>query len=221
MQTTLLTIGIALILALVTALVGPMFVDWGRFRTNFEAHASRLAGQPVRINGHIDVRLLPIPAVRLQGIDIGPPDSKAPLSARELDAELSLPSLMRGELRATVLRIDAPRFALQRDTEGRVSGLPLAASDVTIDRVVVHEGRIRIADAASAAGSVLDHWSFDGDVRAPNGPIRGDGAFVVDHQTYNYRIQMSRGADDSIKLRLGLDPADRPLNIESEGTLTF
>jgi large subunit ribosomal protein L24 len=221
LQTTLLTIGIALILALVTALVGPLFVDWGRFRSDFEAHASRLAGQPVRISGNIDVRLLPIPTVRLRGIDVGPPGSGASLSARGLDAELSLPSLMRGELRATVLRIDAPRFALQRDGQGRVSGPPLAASDVTIDRVVVHEGRIRLADAASAAGSVLDHWSFDGDVRAPNGPIRGEGAFVVDDQTYNYRIQTSRGADDSIKLRLGVDPADRPLDIESEGTLTF
>ena len=97
MQTTLLTLGIALILALVTALVGPMFVDWGRFRTNFEAHASRLAGQPVRISGRIDVRLLPIPTVRLQGIDVGPPGSKPALSARELDAELSLPSLMHDD----------------------------------------------------------------------------------------------------------------------------
>ena len=77
MQTTLLTLGITLILALVTALVGPLFVDWGRFRTNFEAHASRVAGQPVRISGPIDVRLLPIPMVQLQGIDVGPPGSKA------------------------------------------------------------------------------------------------------------------------------------------------
>ncbi len=221
MQTTLLTLGITLILALVTALVGPAFVDWGRFRTNFEAQASRLAGQPVRISGPIHVRLLPIPMVRLQGIDVGPPAARAAMSAREIDVQLSLPSLMRGQLRATVLRVDGPRFALQRDAQGRVSGPPLVASDVTIDRIVVHEGRIRVADAASAAGSELDHWSFDGDVHAPNGPIRGEGAFVVEDQTYNYRIQTSRGSDGGIKLRLGVDPADRPLSIESEGTLSF
>jgi large subunit ribosomal protein L24 len=221
LQTTLLTLGIALILALVTALVGPLFVDWGRFRTNFEAHASRLAGQPVHITGGIDVRLLPIPTVRLQGIEVGPPGSKAALSARRLDAELSLPSLMRGELRATTLRVDAPRLAVGRDSRGHLSSPPLATGDVTIDRVVVHEGQIALTDAATGARSVLDHWSFDGDVRAPSGPIRGDGAFVVEDQTYNYRIVTSRGAGDSIKLRLGVDPADRPLNIETEGTLTF
>ena len=167
MQTTLLTVGIALIMALVTALVGPLFVDWGRFRTNFETHASRLAGQPVHITGGIDVRLLPIPTVRLQGIEVGPPGSKAALSARWLDAELSLPSLMRGELRATTLRIDAPHFAVERDSQSHLSGPPLATGDVTIDRVVVHEGRIALTDAATGSRSVRDHWSFDGDIRAP------------------------------------------------------
>ncbi len=221
MQTTLLTLGIALIVALVTALVGPLFVDWGRFRTNFEAHASRLAGQPVRITGNIEVRLLPIPKVRLQGIEVGLSGSRPVLSAHGLDAELSLPSLMRGELRATTLRIDAPRLAVERDTQGHILGPPLARGDVTIDRVVVHEGRIALTDAATGARSVLDHWSFDGDVRAPSGPIRGDGAFVIEDQTYRYRVATSRGAGDSIKLSLGIDPADRPLNIESEGTLTF
>ena len=36
-QTTLLGVAIAIILALVTALVGPLFVDWGRYRDTFEA----------------------------------------------------------------------------------------------------------------------------------------------------------------------------------------
>ena len=59
MQTTLLGIAIAVILALVTALVGPLFVDWGRYRADFEAEASRMVGLPVRVKGRIDVRLLP------------------------------------------------------------------------------------------------------------------------------------------------------------------
>ena len=202
MQTTLLTLGIALILALVTALVGPVFVDWGRFRTNFEAQASRLAGQPVRISGAIDVRLLPIPTVRLQGLDVGPPAAKAALSAREIDAELSLPSLMRGQLRATVLRVDAPR-TMQRDAQGRISGQPFVASDVTIDRIVVHEGRIRVADATSAADSVLDHWSFDGDVRFVV-PIEAKGLVVVESAApaIAFRRVVARTAASSCALAL-------------------
>ena len=43
-QTTLLGIAIALILALLAALVGPYFVNWNDHRAFFEAEASRLVG---------------------------------------------------------------------------------------------------------------------------------------------------------------------------------
>ena len=59
MQTTLLGIAIAIILALVAALVGPLLLDWGSHRSLFEAEASRLIGVNVRVTGSIDARLLP------------------------------------------------------------------------------------------------------------------------------------------------------------------
>ena len=36
MQTTLLTLAVAVILALVAALVGPLVIDWGGYRSLFE-----------------------------------------------------------------------------------------------------------------------------------------------------------------------------------------
>ena len=49
MQTTLLGFAFAIILALVTALVGPLFVDWSSYRGEFEARASRLTGLDFRV----------------------------------------------------------------------------------------------------------------------------------------------------------------------------
>ena len=51
LQTTLLGIAVAIILALIAALVGPHFVDWNEHRAYFEAEATKLVGQPVRIGG--------------------------------------------------------------------------------------------------------------------------------------------------------------------------
>ena len=56
-------IGIAVILALVTALVGPLFVDWTAYRATFEREASRLVGQPILVLGEANARLLPLPRV--------------------------------------------------------------------------------------------------------------------------------------------------------------
>ena len=51
MQTTLLGFAIAIILALVAALVGPFFVDWGSYRGEFETRASRLTGLDFHVTG--------------------------------------------------------------------------------------------------------------------------------------------------------------------------
>ena len=65
MQTTLLGLAIAIILALVSALVAPLVVDWSRYRASFEQEASLLVGLPVRVNGAIDARILPTPPHRV------------------------------------------------------------------------------------------------------------------------------------------------------------
>ena len=57
MQTTLLGLAIAIILALIAALVGPLLLDWGRHRTLFEAEASRLIGVNVRVAGGIGAQM--------------------------------------------------------------------------------------------------------------------------------------------------------------------
>src|SRR5262249_54095296 len=67
-QTTLLGVAVAIILALVTALVGPLFIDWNSYRGEFETRASRLTGLEFRVTGAIDARLLPTPTLVLEGI---------------------------------------------------------------------------------------------------------------------------------------------------------
>ena len=71
MQTTLLGIAIALILALVAALVGPLLIDWSHYRPVIEAEASRVVGAPVHVGGAIDGRLLPSPRLTLHDVTVG------------------------------------------------------------------------------------------------------------------------------------------------------
>ena len=51
MQTTLLGLAIAIILALLAALVGPLLIDLGNYRSLFEAEAHRLTGVNIRVTG--------------------------------------------------------------------------------------------------------------------------------------------------------------------------
>src|SRR5258707_13508108 len=119
-QTTLLGLAIAFILALVAALVGPYFIDWSQFRPQFEAEATRIIGAQVRVGGKLDARLLPSPSLQLQSVVVGGVNDLGKVRADKLDVEFSLGSLMRGECRATELTIKGMSLDLGLDAQGRI-----------------------------------------------------------------------------------------------------
>ncbi|WP_456685836.1 AsmA family protein, partial [Bradyrhizobium sp. P5_C11_2] len=183
MQTTLLGLAIAFILALLAALIGPYFIDWNQFRPQFEAEASRIIGVPVRVAGELDARLLPAPTLRLRSLTFGGNNDLGRLRADKLDVEFSLGSLMRGEWRATELTVNGMAVDLGLDARGRVD-LPSTASgtfnlaSLAIERLNL-TGRIALHDAASRSTLELNDIAFSGDVRSLAGSVRGDGNFTA------------------------------------------
>ncbi len=225
MQTTLLGLAIALILALLTALVGPLFVDWTQYRSALEVQASRQLGLPVRVSGPIDVRLLPSPSLLLSRIEIGSDSAQQPLRAKALGIELALGSLIRGQLRATELRLVGPDVVVSLGRDGRLNfpnpSVGFNLNDVSISKLHIEDARLSFVDAASGKRAVLDKLWFGGDVRSlGTGIFRGEGAFVLNGGLHGYRISTSRPDDGDPRIRLNVEPADMPLLVESEGTLS-
>jgi large subunit ribosomal protein L24 len=225
-QTTLLGLAIAIILALVSALVAPLVVDWNHYRSTFEEEASRLTGLAVRVNGPIEARILPSPRIRLGEVEVGEPGQEPRLRAAVVDLEVGLGPLLRGQVQATELRLVAPQIGLGIDRTGAIdwpAASPAFASDtLTISRLEVEDGRVTLTDAGSGGRVVLQKLSFNGDIRSFAGPFRGEGAFVVGDELYGYRISGSRiDEDGGLKVRLGVDPSNHPLTTEIDGTLSF
>jgi large subunit ribosomal protein L24 len=225
LQTTLLTAAIAIILALVAALVGPLLIDWGTYRPLIESEASRLIGLPVNVKGAIDARLLPSPQFTLRDIEIGGASADK-ATARALDVELALGPLLRGEWRATELRLTGPQLHLGLDAAGHLTA-PSAAiafkpDALAIDRLSIVNGTITLTDAASTRSVTLDQFYFDGEASSLLGPFRGEGDVVIGDEHYPYRVASGRYADDNtLALRVNVDPRDQPFNLEVKGTLAF
>ncbi len=222
MQATLLGLSVAIILALVAALVGPHFVDWSQYRSTFEAEATKRAGMPVRISGPIDARILPTPTLTLQQVEIG--SAAQPLArVRELHVELALGSLVRGEIRASELRVTGPEISLGLGAGGRLdwpaTRLGFEPDQFLIEKVAIEEGRVRFADGTSGIRVDLQGFWFKGDLRSLIGPAKGEGGFTSAGERYAYRLATSRAGDDGMRVKIGLDPSDHPLAIEAEGAL--
>lgn len=226
MQTTLLGLAIAFILALLAALIGPYFVDWNQFRPQFEAEATRIIGVPVRVAGELDARLLPAPTLRLRSATFGGNNDLGRLRADKLDVEFSLSSLMRGEWRATELSVGGMAVDLGLDAKGKVD-LPSTASgtfnlaSLAIERLNL-TGRIALHEAASRSTLELNDIVFSGDVRSLAGSVRGDGNFTAAGVRYPFRVSSGPSPDGSAtRLHLNIDPGERAILADLEGVLAF
>jgi AsmA family/AsmA-like C-terminal region len=216
-QTTLLGFAIALILVLVTALVGPLLVDWNAYRAEFDSHATRLAGREVHVRGRIEARLLPTPTLVLHGVELGEQNQK--IRAGVLRLELALGALARGELRISDAAIEQPELTLTLDEFGRVDWAAprpnFNPEGVSIERLRLQGGRVTLLHQASGSRLLLEKLEFRGELRSLMGPLKGDGSFIAAGQHYPYRISANRlGENGGVKLRLAVDPVDRPLTAE-------
>src|SRR5258708_2164849 len=189
-QTTLLGLAIAFIIALIAALIGPYFIDWNQFRPQFEAEATRVVGAPVRVGGELGARLLPTPSLRLRSVVVGGANDLGKVRADKLDVEFSLGSLMRGEWRATELTINGMALDLGLDSQGRIdwpaSSGKFNLGSLAIDRLNL-TGRAALHDAASRGTLELNDIVFGGDVRSLAGAVRGDGNFMLSRGRYPFR----------------------------------
>ena len=229
MQTTLLGLAIALIVALVAALVGPYFVDWNQFRPQFEAEATRIVGAPVHVGGKLDARLLPTPSLQLHSVVVGGANDLGKVRADKLDVEFSLGSLMRGEWRATELTINGVALDLGLDRQGRIdwpaSSGNFSLGSLAIDRLNL-TGRVALHDAASRGTLELTDIAFSGDVRALAGSVRGDGSYTLSGTRYPFRVSSGDSTDGSgTRIHLNIDPSlstgARAFAADLEGVLSF
>ena len=226
MQTTLLGLGIAIILALVSALAAPLVIDWNHYRPRVEQEASRLTGLAVRVNGTIEARILPTPRIKLADVVVGTPGQEPQVQAATLELEVGLGPLLRGEVQATDLHLVAPQINVGLDRNGAVDWPSISPSlspdRLTISHLTIDDGQAMLTDAASGVRLVLKELEFRGDVRSFGGPFKGEGAFRAGDQFYGYRVAATRPEEGGgLRLKVGVDPAGYQLTTEIEGNMSL
>lgn len=240
MQTTLLGLGIALILALAAALVGPLYYDWDSHRDLIDDWLGHVTGLEVRVGGKINARFLPTPTLTAQEVEFGRRGDSKTTRARELRVELApgslIGSLIGGEVRATVLTLRGPEFALTLDRSGQLdwSASMSGSGIVSIEKLEIEEGSLTLKDSASDWHLSLNKLKFAGQMRSLNGPVQGDGSFELDGQAapLKYSLAIGRRGDDGVaKVHFSVNPPEgrrlaeadpstkRPTSFDIDGSL--
>ncbi|EAQ36450.1 hypothetical protein NB311A_20971 [Nitrobacter sp. Nb-311A] len=222
MQTTLLGLAITLIVALIAALIGPHFIDWNHFRSQFETEAARVIGAPVRVAGGIDARMLPSPSLRLESVLVGSPNDPGKVHADVLAVEFSLGSLMRGEWRATELTINGVALDLGLNERGQLEWpLSFNFGSLSVDQLNL-TGRVAFHDAASRSTLELNDVAFSGGVRPSGASVRGDGNFVLSGTRYPFQISFAQaGVGNASRVHVAIDPGTHAEFTGVDGMLSF
>lgn len=231
MNWIVITIGMALVLALAAAVVGPMVVDWTVYRATIEAQATRALGADVRIGGDIDVRLLPSPRVALTDVAIGPADAPL-LTAAAVDVDVALSPLLSREVRILTLSLDRPVATLRIAEDGGFSVPTLAAppalaaigspQNVTIEALSLADGTLTVEDERTGARHTLAGLTLAGQARSLLGPFTLRG--TVEAGEREMELRLAGGSFDNaagtLPLSIRLAPGDGSLSLSFDGALT-
>ncbi|QCI65778.1 AsmA family protein [Phreatobacter stygius] len=208
MQNTLLAIGIALIIAILSALVGPWLIDWNSHKPLIEAEAGRLFGLPVRIGGDLTIRLLPTIAVDARDVTIGGAESGAKIG--RLRGELRVAPLLRGEAALTAVHL--------RDVDLTLLDQGLPAQGLAAEEITIQNARLSVADAAGGRTLVAERIALTGEARGARGPVRLEGSAVVAGRPMPLQILANFPEAGGLMLRLRSVDRVTGFGVEAEGT---
>lgn len=197
MRESLTALAGLLVLALLTALIGPGFVDWRTYRPQIEARLAAALGVETHVGGGIGVRLLPSPRLTLEDVRIGGDgEAASSVAVERLTVELALSALARGEFRfsdvqadgATLTAVIGEAGGLRLPQRG-LTGLP---ANTALDRLSLRRAALLWREpgketvtlspvaAELSAVSLGGPWRIEGEIagaslRITTGAIEPDG----------------------------------------------
>lgn len=224
MNNTLTGLGLALVLALAAALIGPWFVNWSAYREEFAAQAGVLIGAPVKLTGAVDARLLPSPYVRFRGLVAG--EGPTRLSVDEVEIELAVAPLLRGEYKAERVKLVRPRIGVAVGQDGSVRTALSGGARTKTRPPSVSFDKAEIVDGAVVATTPAGPYAIDritgvAEAGSLAGPFRFEGAAGPAGGRIAARFSTGRAdAAGAMRVKLAVTRDGQPETFEADGALT-
>lgn len=185
--------GLAVVAGLL--LVVPNFINWNNYRDTIKSGLSTITGRDVTIEGEINFKLLPSPALTASGVTISNMagfDSPYLAKLNRLDINVSLMPLLSGDIEILSLLLDEPDIYLEtREAEG-INSWDMPASDgvaetelttdeeaatFSVNNFIIQNGSIHYLNSAQKQNMVVNGLSARVRATSMSGPFTGTLAF--------------------------------------------
>jgi uncharacterized protein involved in outer membrane biogenesis len=232
MNNFLLTLAAIVLFAIGALFAVPPMIDWNQYRGLFEEEVSRLLGREVRVGGGVRLRILPVPSVEFEKVMIADaPGISGPfVRADRFTLWLSVPPLLRGVIEARQIEIERPEVRLRFDENGggnwqqitlQSLQLPFVPQQIALQSVNIHDGRVRIENAAGR--NVVTLEKINGELSATEmaGPYKFIGTIAkAGGAPMEFRVSTAHAeADGSFRITATMRAPDSPARVSLDGTI--
>ena len=175
-------------LAVLALVVIPYLIDLNNYKREIAAEVTALTGRALRIDGAIDLAILPTPTITVRDLRLAnAPGGVATdmLRVKAAQARVSFWPLLSRQIKIERLVLLEPKLALERLADGRVNwdlAIDTAVRDsvtLSLDKIVVQGAQIAYRDGADARVERVDDIDLIGFAEAPGGPYRLEGKLVA------------------------------------------
>jgi uncharacterized protein involved in outer membrane biogenesis len=221
MNNLLVALAVFLITVLGALFAVPYFIDWNGYRTVFEDEATRFLGREVRVNGSVNLHLLPTPFFRFEKVRIADPSASHGepfFRAESLTVRLTLAPLLKGAIEANEIELYRPVLRLAVNDRGSwnwqsfaeaIAAASYVPSHVVLQSVKIREGVLSVHAANGVERTRLENLT--GELAAPSleGPYRFRGTFGTGPGEHELRISTTRSEPDgSVRFKASLRALD-------------
>jgi len=222
-----ITIGGAIIVALVAALVGPYLIDWTAYRANFEQYAERMLGHKVRVLGKADASILPTPMLTFTDVRVGPEDNPL-MTVEKFSVHIELTPLLKGEIQVIDMKLEKPNVRLSLDNAGKLdwmqgtgpsqAALAVKPDAIELNDVEITDGTVTIADGRTGRSYVGKSVNLLVDASSLLGPFKLEGGMLVEGSPYSVKLATGRWlANNTLRIKAQVLPANFPVAIAFDG----
>ncbi len=236
-------ISIVLLLVLLVAgglILGPSMIDWNKYKPEIISQLQALTGHEYAVAGNIELAIVPMPRVKIEGLSVGMPQSLGGVTIASLEraaVNVELGPLLQKQIVVKSVELVKPVFNLGVRADGTAIWMTpelqakLDASKIvpaqprnevgnafgnaiSLNEVRITEGSFSYSDAAQGSKTSLDKINLDIQGGSLFGPYKIEGQVAYNNQPVNVSIKTTKVADFSAAI-----PVQAQFNLAHGGTV--